>query len=149
MEIELRDIHLPSPISWWPPAPGWWITIAIGTVILIFAFVIIRKIFRPTLHKQALILLRSIESNYAATDNHIACLTALSVLLRRVAISKNPLDAGLTGERWLQHLDKTLGTTSFSTGPGKILLKGPYQPTVTGDEIPHLISLCRKYLEAK
>ncbi|MEO8327154.1 MAG: DUF4381 domain-containing protein, partial [Nitrospirota bacterium] len=23
---ELRDVHLPDPISLWPPAPGWWIT---------------------------------------------------------------------------------------------------------------------------
>lgn len=21
---QLRDIHLPEPISWWPLAPGWW-----------------------------------------------------------------------------------------------------------------------------
>ena len=27
---ELRDIHLPDPVSWWPPAPGWWIAVGIG-----------------------------------------------------------------------------------------------------------------------
>ena len=22
---QLRDIRLPDPVGWWPPAPGWWI----------------------------------------------------------------------------------------------------------------------------
>ncbi|MBT3527943.1 MAG: DUF4381 domain-containing protein, partial [Porticoccaceae bacterium] len=26
---ELRGIHLPDPISWWPLAPGWWVLIVI------------------------------------------------------------------------------------------------------------------------
>ena len=30
---QLRDIHLPEPISWWPLAPGWWILIIAGCLL--------------------------------------------------------------------------------------------------------------------
>jgi len=30
--IPLRDIHLPDPIGWWPPAPGW--SIVLGLLVL-------------------------------------------------------------------------------------------------------------------
>ena len=39
--LELRDIHLPTEISWWPLAPGWWIVIGLillGIVISIFLY---------------------------------------------------------------------------------------------------------------
>ncbi|MBL4711699.1 MAG: DUF4381 domain-containing protein [Gammaproteobacteria bacterium] len=27
--LNLKDIHLPEPILWWPLAPGWWMVIAL------------------------------------------------------------------------------------------------------------------------
>jgi len=33
---QLRDIHLPEAISWWPMAPGWWILIIGGAALLVW-----------------------------------------------------------------------------------------------------------------
>ena len=30
--LPLRDLRLPEPVGWWPPAPGWWILAAIVVV---------------------------------------------------------------------------------------------------------------------
>jgi hypothetical protein len=32
---QLRDWHLPDPIQWWPPAPGWWISAAVFLALLL------------------------------------------------------------------------------------------------------------------
>lgn len=34
---QLADIHLPEPVSFWPPAIGWWILAAIALLLLVLA----------------------------------------------------------------------------------------------------------------
>jgi len=29
----LRDIHLPAAVSWWPPAPLWWWSLAVAAAL--------------------------------------------------------------------------------------------------------------------
>ena len=40
---ELRDIHLPPEIGWWPPAYGWWILITALLTLTIFAIFFLVK----------------------------------------------------------------------------------------------------------
>ncbi len=47
--LELRDIHLPEAISWWPPAPGWWFLL--GSIVFIVIAVFLFKHYQK---KQAL-----------------------------------------------------------------------------------------------
>ena len=40
---QLRDIHLPDPVGFWPLAPGWWI---LGLLILILLGVALRFLIK-------------------------------------------------------------------------------------------------------
>ncbi|CAI8886786.1 DUF4381 domain-containing protein [Methylocaldum szegediense] len=145
--LPLRDIHLPEPISWWPPAIGWWIVAAIAILSIATATWLIRRWRQATVTKLALRELDRLEkdSSLGMTEK----LRRLSVLLRRVGLSTFPREdvAGLTGEAWLEWLDRPFGVPRFSRGVGRALLDAPYRPIGEAD-FDGLIALCRDWLKA-
>jgi hypothetical protein len=148
-ELPLRDIHLPDAISWWPPALGWWLLLAV-LLLFLFGFVmIIRQWVRTTLRKEALKAFDRIEKSFYASENGAQCLADVSLLLRRVCLSRNLARsaAGVTGKAWLELLDKSLKKPEFSKGIGRLLLTGPYRPHVQQTEVAELLKLCRKWME--
>ena len=150
--LQLRDIHLPEGVSWWPPAPGWWLLLALllGAVAALWYWRRHGSV-RRGLYRQALQELERIENDFGQKDNERQVLENLSVLLRRVAVSRHPRTevASLTGRRWLEFLDSVSGGNEFSTGTGRILADAPYNPALRTDNIPDLIDLCRRWLEAQ
>ncbi len=155
--LNLRDIHLPEPVSWWPPAPGWWL-LAVAIVLFIIVFFIIRKIYRKTYLKRQLkrdikAEFEHIKQHYQQTQNEVALAQALSVLLRRASISYYPAKniAGLTGDEWLDWLDKTStksATKKFQSDVGKVLLSAPYMADNShlNYDVQNLIQLCQSWL---
>jgi len=98
----LNDIVVPSPVSWWPPAPGWWILFTAflsGLVILLTAAVIHRR--HNAYRRAALAVLGRAD---ARSDP-----ATISNILKRAALAAYPRDevAALTGESWLQFLEQT------------------------------------------
>jgi hypothetical protein len=149
-QLDLKDIHLPEAISWWPPAVGWWLLAVLIPLFIVFLYWLYKRLTRKTAIKTAKKQLASIKQ-YSALDNDKK-LRELSMLLRRVAISVTPRTevASLTGQQWLTFLDKSLADAPFSQGCGQLLASAPYRNTPpTEPEIVQLISLCEDWLNAQ
>lgn len=149
-ELPLHDIHLPEPVSWWPPAPGWWMLFIVFlavVAVIIYRFLYRRR--RVFLHKLAMGELQQIETRYAQNNDALELVRDLSILLRRITISMQPRShsAGLTGEDWLQFLDEFSGSTLFSTESGKLLIEAPYRPAVDING-GALLECCRQWINA-
>lgn len=128
--LPLRDIHLPGPVPWWPPAPGWWI---LAALVLAGLAVLALRYYRERRRRAALKALRSIVAALERGADPVECLQQISMLLRRFAMTaaeaaagRPTAIAGLVGERWLGYLDGVWDRDAFRHGPGRLLLEGPY-----------------------
>jgi hypothetical protein len=144
---QLRDIHLPDPIGWWPPAPGWWLVgVAVLLLVAATARYLVRRIKNGEFRREARRELRLLAENREAMDDR-QLVEQLSILLRRVAIRAYGREtvAPLAGQRWLGFLDRTGDTDRFTAGPGTVLGEGHYR---TGIEIDpaRLVPLVEKWL---
>jgi hypothetical protein len=149
-QLDLKDIHLPDPINWWPPAIGWWILAVLIPLLCFFLFWLYKRITQKTAIKTAKKLILQIKQDTKMADEHK--LSELSALIRRVAISLSPRaeTASLTGKNWLEYLDKSVAGPPFSQGAGKILATAQYQKSpVTDIDIPSLINVCEDWLKAQ
>ena len=123
---QLRDIHLPEPVSWWPPAPGWWgLALFVLALFGLGAYLLFLSLQKKHHRKAALKELALLKKN---SDPRIA-LEQIAALLRRVAIQSfgRKEVVGLTGRKWLELLDRTGGTDQFSCGAGEALGENLYR----------------------
>ena len=126
---ELRDVHLPDPISLWPPAPGWWVIFGLVMMGVIVFLWILRNRHRMPVRRLAMKELRAIKQYYDIHQDDQWLVQRLSVMIRRYAIATFPRNevAGLVGISWLQFLDRSGRTNQFTDGIGHLLSSGPYQ----------------------
>jgi len=126
---QLKDIHLPAEVSYWPPAIGWWLLV----IIIIASLAAIIFFVRQKKSRNAYRAIAVAELNRAQNNckNNADYLQALSVILRRTAISAfgSGFNPSLKGQAWLEWLDAHCDKTQqqFSQGVGTALLIGPYQ----------------------
>ena len=152
-KLPLRDIHLPEPISWWPPAPGWWllVTLLLALVALSFLLILLRR--RGRLRREAGIALEQIRNSYEQQGDGTRLAADLSVLLRRIAISRYPQAevASLTDSQWLTFLDRGIvnskAANGFSQGIGRMLTEDPYRLDMEIDA-EGLLSICQTWVQS-
>lgn len=147
-DLPLRDIHLPEAISWFPPALGWWLLIIFVPIISYFLIALLQKIFKKTALKEAQKLLQQLQNNDALSP--LEKVSELSMLLRRVSISRDEKSGGLTGRAWLDYLDSALNDAPFKNGIGRCLVDAPYQKELPADvDVSALFELVKRWLKAQ
>lgn len=120
----LRDIHLPDPITSWVPAPGWWIVAlaVIGLSLLVFY---VRARRQASARRMAL---RELDVLIATSGDLQQLATGFSALLRRVAMVRFGAGAvaSLHGKAWADFLQAH--GDSLQASVGVLLAQAPYAP---------------------
>ena len=131
--VQLRDIHQPGMIETWPPAPGWWLLAALAVAALTALIVRAFRHWRANRYRrEAIKELNALLTDWQSHHDDLVYLTSLQQLLKRVALTRFPRDdvASLTGEAWVQFLDRSSGSHDFSMGEMELLIDGSYRPDV-------------------
>jgi hypothetical protein len=142
---QLRDIHLPQLVTWWPPAPGWWLLGILLLVALVWAARWIwRRHQRGAYRRAGITELEQLLANWRTSRDTGAFLQQLNALLKRVALYSFPDSdvAAMNGAGWTEFLDRQWRADRgnhpdlvFSGGP---LESGPYMATLDAVDVQAL-----------
>lgn len=106
---QLRDIHVPAELGWWPPAIGWWVlALIMGFIIYKLARHLIQRQRLNYYKKQALMELSQQFDQWQQNDNDTQYLQGTHALLGRICLhleNGRPLST-LTGQQWIDELNR-------------------------------------------
>ena len=127
---QLRDIHAAAPVSWWPPAPGWWVLALLLLVLLVWLGR--RLLARFRIHqrrKQMLGWVEHLNANIDPRRDPHAYLSTLNRIFKLVAMRAFPDQqcAVLNGQDWANFLIENMHRAP-STESLDVLATGPYDP---------------------
>jgi hypothetical protein len=137
---QLADIHLPEPVSFWPPAPGWWI---LAILLLTTVAWVSSKGFiaskRRKIKAQALVELDRCYRSYAADFENssgidgnrvkLSFVNEANSVLKRVALVHFPgaAVAGLGGPQWVDFIRDNGESALLTTEIADALSHGRFQ----------------------
>lgn len=145
----LHDIHLPDPVSAWPPAPGWWVLAVMLLLITALLAGWAWQRWRRRRYRRAAI--RALGTSYRAyqtsgQDDAASYLRDASHILKQAALAGFPRErvAAVHGDAWPDFLVESGGDAALR-GPAGELLAAVYQPTVQAD--PEQLRQLQRLLE--
>ncbi len=150
----LHEILLPTPVSWMPQTGGWYAVL--GLIVVVTGWWVYGRFrrFRKNRYRRfALAKLAVIEREIRQPEKRAQALAEIPGLLKRTALAVFPRSdvAGLSGEKWLAFLDKTMGGKDFTEEEGRLLAELAYAPAQRISKLPdetigELIRLIRQWI---
>jgi len=137
---QLRDIHTAPPVSWWPPAPGWWVLAFLLMVLLVW--IGRRLLARYRIGRRRKQMLGWVDHLNATIDPQLqpqAYLATLNRIFKLVALRAFPERhcAAMAGQDWVDFLSGKMSNLQ-SAESLNVLASGPYDPAPRFD--PEIIS---------
>jgi hypothetical protein len=133
----LHDLALPPQVSWWPPAPGWYVVIALALIATAWlALRLLRRWQANAYRRAALHELKSLDTP-----------AAIAELLRRTALAVSPRSsvAEKSGSAWLDWLAAQL----HEPMPESVrvqLTTGVYARPSTTPDLTHLRAYATRWI---
>ena len=141
----LEEIELPESVPFTPETIGWYLLAGLLVLALLWlAWRFWKRWQADAYRREALRELGEIEGSSPER---------LPELLKRVALAAFPRTqvAELSGDAWLGFLDRTLGTTEFSRGAGRVLPDLAYDSgaasAMSREERANLFALARRWIQ--
>ncbi len=150
---QLRDIHLPDGVAWWPPAPAWWLLLLLIAVLAAAAWWWHRRRQQQPARRRALRELELIRNRLHGLDPGLPergqlALREVSALLRRILISYRGREqyAASSGGEWISQL-RELAADGFSAEQLDLLGHARYRPG-SGCDGDALLAACETWIRA-
>ena len=148
--LPLRDIHLPDGVSWFPPAPGWWLLLALIAASIVLVRLWRRRTRRPVINKRAKAEFERIVADYNQHQDQLRLLQEQSALLKRIGMSYlgREQSAGAFGIDWVRQVSALAPEGQLEDSGIALLADAPYCKTVTigDDELQNLIAQLRRWI---
>lgn len=144
---QLKDIHLPDPIGWWPMAFSWWVLLfSLSALLFALVWFLLDRHKRQAYRREALQRFNELQNNREFTPQQQ--ILQINALLKQVAITaygrKNV--ASLNEQAWLKFLYDTAKYIPQPDNLAHILATG-YQATDKYDprQVEQQLELWRGY----
>jgi len=141
---QLEPLIAPAPISWWPPAPGWWVLAALLPLLLWGLVRLLKRLPRKAvsasheaaldpLRQAALHELEQLQKPYADVDAG-PWLQQLNAILKRLCRERYPQSHShtLSSRAWLAFLDSRCPAAGLTRW--MVLVEGAYRPHCSLDD---------------
>jgi hypothetical protein len=135
---QLADIHLPAEIGYWPPAPGWWLLLALLVAALVWLGIRLFKQWQR--QRRCSFALAELDKCYQSYNSaapaddeqqsaaQLNLINGVNAVLRRVALKHFPDDqvAGLSGEQWVAFIRARSTSTLLNEQLATALAQGRF-----------------------
>ncbi len=144
---QLKDIHLPSPVTDLPIAFGWWLLLTVFILLTIAGIIYgLKRHEKNKTKKAALLLLSQQHEQLKKHKDTQVFLQQSNEVLKRYCLDKYPEAASLSGNAWTSFLNRQSRKPYFEADVEKAISQGLYQPQCEYDT-QTLFSACVSWIK--